>query len=62
VGAIYNGAMPIQNPITSRIRNTKRLAHVVRVLIRHGFADIIERSGVLAVIDRGLELIGRAPE
>jgi ubiquinone biosynthesis protein len=38
------------------------LAHVVRVLIRHGFADIIERSGVLAVIDRGLELIGRAPE
>ncbi|MFN3168586.1 MAG: ABC1 kinase family protein [Phycisphaeraceae bacterium] len=54
--------MPLHNPIAARIRNTKRLAHVVRVLIRHGFADIIERSGVLAVIDRGLELIGRAPE
>ena len=54
--------MPIQNPITSRIRNTRRLAQVVSVLVRHGFNDVIERAGVLAFIDRGLELIGRGPE
>ncbi len=54
--------MPLHNPITARIRNTKRLAHVVTVLVRHGFADVIERAGVLSLIDRGLELIGRGPE
>lgn len=52
--------MPIANPITSRIRNTKRLAHVVSVLVRYGFADLVERIGVISVIDRGLELIGKA--
>lgn len=51
--------MSIQNPITSRIRNTKRLANVVTVLARHGFADIVERIGVLSIIDRGLELLGK---
>lgn len=54
--------MTIHNPITSRIRNTKRLAHVITVLARHGFADVIERSGLLSLIDRGLELIGRGPD
>ncbi|MGB0766282.1 MAG: ABC1 kinase family protein [Phycisphaeraceae bacterium] len=51
--------MPIHNPITSRIRNTKRLAQVITVLARHGFADVVERIGVLAIIDKGLELIGK---
>ena len=59
VGAIYNGAMSIANPITSRIRNTRRLAQAVTVLAKHGFADIVERIGVLSVIDRGLELLGK---
>lgn len=62
MGAIYNVAMPIHNPIASRIRNTKRLAQVITVLIRHGFADTIERAGVLSLLDRGLELIGRGPD
>ena len=54
--------MSIHNPITSRIRNTKRLARVVTVLVRHGFADLVERIGVLSIIDRGLELLGKASE
>lgn len=54
--------MPIANPITSRIRNTKRLANVVSVLVRHGFADLVERIGVISLIDKGLELIGMATD
>ena len=54
--------MPIANPITSRIRNTKRLANVVSVLVRHGFADLVERIGVISIIDKGLELIGMASD
>ena len=54
--------MPIANPITSRIRNTKRLANVVSVLVRHGFADLVERIGVISLIDKGLELIGMASD
>jgi ubiquinone biosynthesis protein len=54
--------MSIHNPITSRIRNTKRLANVITVLARYGFADVIERAGVLSLIDRGLDLIGRGSD
>jgi len=54
--------MPISNPITSRIRNTKRLARVVTVLVRYGFTDLVERIGVVSMIDRGLELLGKTSE
>ncbi|MFK7790826.1 MAG: ABC1 kinase family protein [Phycisphaeraceae bacterium] len=54
--------MAISNPITSRIRNTKRLAQVVSVLVRYGFTDLVERIGVISMIDRGLELLGKTAE
>lgn len=54
--------MAITNPITSRIRNTKRLAQVISVLARHGFADVLERTKLYTLIDRGLELVGRGPD
>lgn len=50
--------MALTNPISSRIRNTKRLANVVTVLARNGFEDVIERTGILSIVDRGLGLIG----
>jgi len=52
--------MSLHNPITARIRNTKRLAQVITVLARHGFADAVERSGIVSLYDRGLELVGKA--
>ncbi|MEM9019995.1 MAG: AarF/UbiB family protein [Planctomycetota bacterium] len=51
--------MSLPNPITSRIRNTKRLATVITVLARHGFSEVVDQIGVLPLIDKGLELIGR---
>ncbi|MFI4860571.1 MAG: ABC1 kinase family protein [Phycisphaerales bacterium JB063] len=54
--------MPLNNPITSTYRNTKRLAQVVGVLGRHGFSEVIEQLGLPGLIDKGLELVGRGPD
>ena len=54
--------MAITDPITSRIRNTKRVANVITVLARHGFEDVIERTGLLGLVDKGLNLIGYGTE
>ena len=54
--------MPLHNPITSTIRNTKRVAHIVTVLARHGFSEVIEQLGLPGLIDKGLELVGRGPD
>lgn len=51
--------MSITNPITSRIRNTKRLATVITVLAKHGFSEVVDQIGILPLIDKGLGLIGK---
>jgi len=42
-----------------RIRNTRRLAEVVRVLVRHGFRQVLVETGISRLLDRGSEIFGR---
>jgi ubiquinone biosynthesis protein len=43
-----------------RIRSTRRAVEVIEVLARHGFADIVERTGMDRVWDRGRAMVGLA--
>ncbi|MCC5874844.1 MAG: AarF/ABC1/UbiB kinase family protein [Candidatus Sumerlaeia bacterium] len=52
----------IRDPITSRIRNTRRLADVLQVLARHGFGSFLSETGLDKVIGRGLEMISGKEE
>ncbi|MGA2231268.1 MAG: AarF/UbiB family protein [Tepidisphaeraceae bacterium] len=52
--------MPAFHPIARRIRQVQRYVQVLEVLGRNGFADLAERIGVDALIDRGREILGAA--
>jgi len=54
--------MALHNPITSTIRNTKRVAQIVTVLGKHGFSEVIEQLGLPGLIDKGLGLVGYGPD
>ena len=54
--------MPLHNPITSTLRNTKRVAQIVTVLGKHGFSEVIEQLGLPGLIDKGLGLVGYGPD
>jgi ubiquinone biosynthesis protein len=51
--------MSVTSHIQSRIRNTKRLAEVLTVLGRFGFAGLVTETGVDRLLDKGRSLIGR---
>ncbi|MBX3374846.1 MAG: AarF/ABC1/UbiB kinase family protein [Phycisphaeraceae bacterium] len=46
--------------ITRRIRNTKRAAEVIAVLVRHGFRQVLAETGIDRLIERGQEILTRA--
>lgn len=52
----------IRDPITSRIRNTRRLADVLQVLARHGFGSFLAETGLDRVIGKGIEMISGREE
>jgi ubiquinone biosynthesis protein len=41
-----------------RIRSTRRAVEVVEVLARHGFADILDRTGIDRALNRGRAMVG----
>ena len=48
-------------PIARRVRHVQRYVQLLEVIGRHGFADLAERIGMGALIDRGREILGAAP-
>lgn len=54
--------MPLSNPFRSAIRNTRRYAEVLEVLVRHGFGSFVQESGLDRLIEKGMLLIGAARE
>jgi ubiquinone biosynthesis protein len=51
--------MSITSHIQSRIRNTKRLAEVLTVLGRYGFAELVIETGADRLLEKGRSLLGR---
>ena len=49
------------SPISRRIRHVQRLAQVLEVLARNGFADLAYQIGLDRLAERGREILGAAP-
>ncbi len=49
------------SPISRRVRHAQRYVRVLEVLGRHGFADLAEQLGVRRLVERGREILGKAP-
>ncbi len=45
--------------IRRRIRNTKRAAEVIAVLVKHGFRQVLAETGIERILERGQELLLR---
>jgi ubiquinone biosynthesis protein len=58
---LYDSRMSF-SPVTRRIRHVQRYAQVLEVLVRHGFADLVQQLGLDRLIDRGLAILGAAPK
>ncbi len=54
--------MVVGGRIQSTIRNTKRLAEILTVLMRHGFGGFVGETGLDRLLDKGRSLIGRSPD
>jgi len=50
------------NPIIQRLRSMRRARQVVAVLVRFGFQDFAQETGLDRLVDQGLRLIGRERE
>ncbi len=48
--------------IQSTIRNTRRFAEILSVLIRHGFGGFVGETGLDRLLEKGRSLIGRGTE
>ncbi len=48
--------------LIARLRGTRRAAVILLALARHGFADIVQRTGLASLVEGGLEKIGVARE
>lgn len=48
--------MAIGIPIHATIRNVRRYQHVVRVLVRYGFASFVQETGLDRLLERGLAI------
>lgn len=46
--------------IRRRIRNTKRAAEVIAVLIKHGFRQVLSETGIERILERGQEILLRS--
>ena len=54
--------MIVGGRIQSTIRNTRRFAEIVTVLMRHGFGGFVGETGLDRLVEKGRSLIGRATD
>ena len=52
--------MIVGGRIQSTIRNTRRFAEILTVLMRHGFGGFVGETGLDRLLEKGRSLIGRA--
>ncbi len=54
--------MVVVGRIQSTIRNTKRFAEILTVLMKHGFGGFVGETGLDRLLDKGRSLIGRSTD
>lgn len=50
--------MPVMLPLEQKIRNIKRVADVVGVLVKHGFGDVVQELGFEKLVERSNRVFG----
>jgi ubiquinone biosynthesis protein len=53
--------MTIGFPLNRTLRNVKRYQHILSVLVRYGFADIVQETGLDRLIEKGFSLFSSRP-
>ena len=51
--------MGVASRLGRTIRNVPRLQYIIRVLVRHGFEDIVQEMGIDRMVDRFRRMLGR---